>query len=65
MDGVLRKRWLTGAIMNPNVFLRAFDYAIGTLPAGTHTLRIKLDPTGEIAESNESDNEYTKTIIVN
>ena len=65
VDGVLRKRWLTGAIMNPNVFLRAFDYAIGTLPAGTHTLRIKLDPTGEIAESNESDNEYTKTIIVN
>ena len=40
------------------------DYSIGSLSSGTHTLRIVADPENSISESNESDNEYTKTITV-
>src|SRR5207247_2611712 len=39
-------------------------YSIGSLSIGTHTLRIKTDSTAAIAESDESDNEYIKTISV-
>ena len=42
----------------------ALDYNIGSLSAGTHTLRIVLDSTNVITESNESDNSYTKTFTV-
>lgn len=38
--------------------------SIGTLPAGTHTIRVETDCTGVVAESNEGNNVYTKTITV-
>jgi hypothetical protein len=34
------------------------------LTAGTHTLMIQVDPNNEVAETNESDNTYSKTITV-
>jgi len=40
------------------------DYNLGSLSAGTHTLKIKTDSSGVIAESNETDNEFTKTVTV-
>jgi hypothetical protein len=40
------------------------DYNLGSLGIGSHTLRIKADAANSVAESNESDNEYTKTITV-
>ena len=40
------------------------DHPLGPLSVGTHTLTIKVDSAGVIAESNEQDNEYTKTITV-
>src|SRR5262249_54512646 len=42
----------------------AENFSIGSLSAGSHTLRIVADSTGQIPESNEGDNEYTKTIAV-
>jgi|GEM_PF-1540552 len=41
------------------------QFSPGPLGAGTHSIRIVNDPTGLVTESNESDNEYTKTFTVN
>jgi subtilisin family serine protease len=40
------------------------DKPIGSLSAGTHTIRVTLDTGGTVSETNESDNSYTKTITV-
>jgi hypothetical protein len=40
------------------------DFPIGSLSVGTHSIRVKVNSTGEIAESNGGDNEYEKTITV-
>jgi len=45
-------------------YVAAQDYSIGSLPAGTHTIRVKTDATEVIEESDETDNEYVKTIVV-
>ncbi len=45
-------------------FVSIADYPIGSLSAGTHTIKIVVDPAGMVDESNESDNEYTRTITV-
>eukprot|EP01031_Cornospumella_fuschlensis_P049983 gene49983-61180_t len=40
------------------------DKSIGYLPAGSHTLKVVLDANNAISESNESDNEFTRTVTV-
>jgi len=40
------------------------NYSIGSLSPGIHTITITADATGVIAESNENDNSYTKTINI-
>ena len=47
-----------------NYYAHVNDYAIGMLGAGTHTVRIIADSNGDIVESDETDNEYSKTIKV-
>ncbi len=47
-----------------NYFTRSSDIWIGRLTAGTHTLRIVADAEDAVSESNERDNEYSKTITV-
>jgi hypothetical protein len=64
LDGVLWSTWFTDPPLNPNFYVFVENFPIGSLPSGIHTLRIKSDSTGVIAESNEADNEYTKTIVV-
>jgi hypothetical protein len=64
VDGALKNSWFSDPPLNSGFFAFAEDYALGTLPAGTHTLRIKADSGNAISESNELDNEYTKTINV-
>jgi M6 family metalloprotease-like protein len=64
VDGVQRTSWYTDPPLNPNYYAYASDYPLGTLAAGTHTLKIITDSTGTISESNESDNTYSKTITV-
>jgi uncharacterized repeat protein (TIGR01451 family) len=63
VDGVEKLSWYCDAL-NPNWYTYVNDYSIGSLSAGTHTIKIVVDSTGVIDESNESDNEYTKTITV-
>ncbi|HEX7312943.1 MAG TPA: glycoside hydrolase domain-containing protein [Pyrinomonadaceae bacterium] len=64
VDGVEKTSWFTDPPLNVNFYIYIQDYAIGSLSAGTHTIKIVADSTGAVAESNESDNEYTKTITV-
>ena len=47
-----------------NYFTSWSDYWIGRLSAGTHTLKIVVDTEDAVSESNERDNEYSKTITV-
>ena len=64
VDGVLKATFLSPPPTRSNRFRKKLDYKLGSLAAGTHTLKIVVDATGVIAESNEGDNEYTKTITV-
>jgi hypothetical protein len=49
VDGVLKTSWHSDPpLNNPNGYAYVQDYSIGTLAAGTHTLRIKTDSTGAI-----------------
>lgn len=47
-----------------NYFTSWSDYWIGRLSAGTHTLKIVVDTEDAVSESNEGDNEYSRTITV-
>jgi len=40
------------------------DAKLGSLAAGQHTIKIVVDPDGAVDESNEGNNEYTRTITV-
>ena len=64
LDGVLKQTWHSDPPMSADSYGYIPDYSLGTLSAGTHTLKIKTDSSGAIAESNEGDNEYTKTFTV-
>lgn len=64
LDGTKMYSWYYNPPLNPNYYKYANDYLIGSLSAGTHTLKIVTDSTHTINENNENDNEYTKTITV-
>jgi subtilisin family serine protease len=65
VDGAVKWYWTVPSPLNPNYYYPVTDYLLGSLSAGTHTLTITNDVFGGIAESNEADNAYTKTIVVN
>lgn len=64
VDGVLKGTWYADPPLDSNFYVYVEDVPIGSLAAGSHTIRIKADSTAAIAESSETDNEYTKTITV-
>ena len=64
VDGALRDSWLLDPPLNAHSSWSFQNYSIGILNPGTHTIRIRTDARNAIAESNEGDNEYTKTITV-
>jgi subtilisin family serine protease len=64
VDGVFRIFVSSAPPTAPNSYRFVEDYSIGMLAAGTHTLTIRTDTTGAVSESNETDNEYTKTITI-
>ncbi|MFO1482445.1 MAG: CARDB domain-containing protein [Verrucomicrobiaceae bacterium] len=64
VDGTLRTTWSTEPSLAASSYDSRNDYAIGTLSAGTHDILIKTDSTSAVSESNESDNQYTKSITV-
>ncbi len=50
--------------LNANFYIYYRGWNIGSSTAGQHTIRIVADSTGVIAESNETDNQYSKVITV-
>jgi hypothetical protein len=65
LDGSLwAPNFYTDFALNPNAYLYAPGFPLGSLSQGTHTLRLVCDATNVVTESNEADNEYTKTITV-
>jgi subtilisin len=64
VDGVEKGSFQDSPPLDVNFYGAVDDFPIGSLGAGTHTLRIVADFFNTIGESNEFDNEYTKTITV-
>ena len=64
VNGHLWETFEVPAPLDPQIYRFRRDYPIGRLGAGTQTLRVVADVGGAVSESDESDNEYTKTIIV-
>ncbi len=64
LDGVHLAGWYADFALNPGEYLGVPDFVVGPLSSGAHTLRLVCDSTNVVAESNEADNEYTKTIMV-
>lgn len=64
VDGALTGTVYTDATLPGRSFFSTEDYVIGPLPEGNHALKIVVDSEGVIQETNESDNEASKTITV-
>ena len=64
VDGVSRQSWSTQTALAANDWNYVSNYSIGSLSAGIHTIKIVVDSTNAIAETDETDNEYTKTITI-
>jgi len=65
VDGWLSNIWTSGASGLPaGNYVYETNYSIGTLPSGTHTIRMVGDSFYVVPESNESDNQYVKTFAV-
>lgn len=54
----------TSSPLMSNYFTSWSDYWIGRLSAGTHTLKIVVDSEDSVSESNETDNEFSRTVTV-
>ena len=63
VDAVLKNTW-TKTGLNVGGYLYDSDYALVTLSAGSHTFKIVADADNAVAETNEGDNEYSRTITV-
>ena len=64
LDGRLRETFDVADPLDPQIYRFREDYPLGRLSSGTHTLRIVVDGGEAVPESDESDNQYTKTIVV-
>ncbi len=63
LDGTLLTSWSTTSL-GTNAYISLQDYSLGSLSAGTHTVKITTDSGNTVTESSETDNSYTKTITV-
>lgn len=64
VDSILKKQWQTDSAVVVNGTFVLEDYEMGQLAAGTHTLELVIDSNNDIAEINETDNTYSRTITV-
>ena len=64
LNGVL-VRSETLASLGPNATFAVTDLPLGVLPVGVHTLRVAVDPTNTVIETNETDNvlEYVFEVL--
>ena len=64
IDGSLFGRYETSDGLSAGGSWSVWSINIGSLPAGAHTFTIIADCDGDINESDETDNSFTKTITV-
>ena len=64
VDGVETKSWNTSSLKKDNYAYLEKGASIGNLSVGTHKLRFVVDGEYDVAESDESNNVYEKTITV-
>ncbi len=65
VDGAFVDSWVPASLPLPaHYYLYLTDIPIGSLNPGPHDIKIVADSADAVDESNEGDNEYTKTIIV-
>ncbi len=64
VDGKLRNTRLIETPLDVNEYVSVEDFSIGRLGVGQHKIQIQIDTANAVAESNEKDNGYTKTITV-
>jgi len=50
--------------LSANYYIYLSDYQLDPLSSGLHQIKIIVDPTNRIIETNETDNEFIKTISV-
>ena len=63
VDDVLQAYWHTEGLQR-DYYTWVKGYSLGALSVGTHKVRIVTDATGVVAESDESNNSFEKTITV-
>ncbi len=54
--------WTSG--LDSYYYMFFYNLRLGTLSAGTHSLKIVADSEGAITEMDESDNEFTRTLTI-
>jgi len=64
VDGIARNSFYYSPALAVNGVVETTNYSIGVLSAGSHTVVIVADATNVIAETQENDNQYTKTITI-
>jgi hypothetical protein len=63
LDGAFFINVIVGSI-SANTVTGAADISLGSLAPGIHTITLRLDTNDTLAETNEGDNEFTKTFVV-
>lgn len=63
VDGALRQSWGIDSL-GAGAVQAYTNFSIGKLSAGSHVLRLEIDAAAAVAESDETDNSYTKEVIV-
>ena len=64
VDDQLNANWFVDSPLATNFFASVDDHSIGPLNAGMHTISVRVDVTAAVAESNETDNNYTRNFEV-
>src|SRR5205807_6408053 len=50
LDGNVVHSWTTNPPLDPSFYASITDYSLGQLGAGTHTLRLVVDPANQVTE---------------
>ena len=64
VDDQEKGSWLWTSGLDENHYWYFYNLSLGTLGAGTHSLKLIADSEGAIAEEDESDNQYTRSITI-
>ncbi len=64
VDAVFQQAWQTPSPFGASHWASAMDFSVGPLASGDHTVKIVIDSSDVITESDETDNVYTRSFNV-